>query len=493
MILKRTVAILLALCMLLTFAACTENGKNGEETGNNAVESNSNVGGGRTTTTGGGYVTNTRPQGVQGYVGQEVEIKKGNLRLIYTAPGKKRNWGGKTFTYATINSTASHLDMLAKFEKEYNVKIEWTAPGMEKYVEHIGAQKAAGTPYDIAYLYDTWFPSEITKGLLEPVDPYITTADLWDGKDPGQGGQGGFSKSHLQGLAWNNHAYAAAGGFHAGCVGLFYNKRMLQQAGQPDLLDLYYKGELNWEKLYEIGSKINNPSKGVYFINNFSDYYSGSFCISYNTDFAVISNGIVKENLSDKTLTTALQMFQKFTYGEGKLVDQTPKANENNGIDAFAKGTTACVMQWPDSWKTICDKIDGKAVAFGKSKANIGWCPLPEQSAAKKNVMGSSGGTAIGAGTSDPYVALTFAHWNSLYNIYGAYTEGMNADIKKISVALLNKDNYRSSISGFSSSAGSVQNIRTQICRAVSGGGDIASTLKAYKKQLQRVLDAATA
>ena len=490
MILKRTAAILLAICMLLTFAACTE-GETQGETGNSA-DANAQAGGNRTTTTGSGYVADTRPD-IQGYVGQEVTIKEGNLQLIYTAPGKKRNWGGKTFTYATINSTPTHLDMLAKFEKEYNVNIKWTRYDIDGYVEQIAAQKASGEPYDIAYLYDTWFPAEITRGLLEPVDPYITTADLWDGKDPGQGGKGGFSKSNLQGLAWNNHAYAAAGGFHSGCTGIFYNKRMFQQAGQPDLLTLYNNGQLTWERLYEIGSKINNPSKGVYFINNFSDYYSGSFVVSYNTDFAVISNGVVKENLSDKTLTTALQMFQKFTYGEGKLTDQTPKANESNGLDAFAKGTTACVIGWPASWTYIYERVEGKSVAFGKTKNNIGWVPLPEQNAAKKNVMGSYGGTAIGAGTSDPYVALTFAHWNSLYNIEGAYVASMTNEVKKTSIAVLNKDNHRAAISGFKSSAGDVKGIRTAINRAISGGGDIASTLKAYKKQLQRVLDAATA
>jgi hypothetical protein len=230
----------------------------------------------------------------------------------------------------------------------------------------------------------------------------------------------------------------------------------------------------------------------VYFINNFSNYYNGAFCISYGTDFAKIAGGKATENLSDKQLTTALQMFQKFTAGEGRVTDRTARADEKNGLDAFAQGTTAAVIAWPASWTAVKTQVEGKSVAFDKSAANIGWCPLPEQNANKSNVMGSFGGTAVGAYTTQPYIAVTLAHWNSIYNIEGAYVDGMNADIKKISCELLDKDNFKAAISGFSSSAGSVQGVRNSICRAVAGGGDIASTLKAYKKNLQRVLDAAT-
>ncbi len=493
MLIKRLAALLLAVLLLVTFLTACEVEVTVKEDGTTttttqaAGEGDATTNGRGTTTTKGGYTTNSRPN-VDGYVGQEVTLKKGTVSCtIDPATGKKWNFGGKTYTFASINGTDKYRAMVKEYEKAYNVKIQIEAPGMDVYLEKVASQQAANAAYDILYIYDTWFPQEITRGLVQPFDPYITTADLWDPVK-----KEGFSMSQLQGLAWNNNAYCAAGAYHSGCTGIFYNKKMLKQAGQPDLLDLYYKGQLTWEKLYEIGSKINDPAKNVYFINNFSNYYNGAFCISYGTDFVKIEKGVVKENLSDKQLTTALQMFQKFTAGEGRLVDRTAKADESNGLEAFEQGTTAAVIAWPASWTHVKNAVDGKSVAFDKDIKNIGWCPLPEQNAAKVNVMGSFGGTAIGTYTSQPYVAVTLAHWNSIYNIEGAYVDGMNADIKKISCELLDKDNFKAAVSGFASSAGEVQGIRNNICRAVAGGGDIASTLKAYKKNLQRVLDAAT-
>ncbi|MBQ9963933.1 MAG: hypothetical protein IJP14_02305 [Clostridia bacterium] len=494
MFMKRLAALMLAALMLFTLVACggdpAEDPANTTTTTTAAQDAGDATGSGRgTTTTKDGYVAPTgNGGGGANALSQNVTLKKGTVSCtIDPATGKKWDFGGKTYTFATINSTEKYLNMLAAYEKAYNVKIKWDAPGMDTYLEKVASQQAANAAYDVLYVYDTWFPAEITRGFLQPFDPYITTADVWDPVK-----KEGFSMSQLQGLAWKDHAYCAAGAYHSGCTGIFYNKKMLKQAGQPDLLDLYYKGQLTWEKLYEIGSAINDPAKGVYFINNFSNYYNGAFCISYGTDFVKIAGGAAKENLSDKQLTTALQMFQKFTAGEGRITDRTAKADESNGLDAFEKGTTAAVIAWPASWTHVRTGVEGKSVAFDKDIKNIGWCPLPEQNAAKTNVMGSFGGTAIGAYTSQPYVAVTLAHWNSIYNIEGAYVDGMNADIKKISCELLDKDNYKAAVSGFRTSAGSVENIRNNICRAVAGGGDISSTLIAYKKNLQRVLDAAT-
>ncbi|MBQ9964029.1 MAG: hypothetical protein IJP14_02790 [Clostridia bacterium] len=418
----------------------------------------------------------------------EVTLRKGMVSCtIDPTTGKKRDFGGKTYTFASINGTDKYRTMVREYENAYNVKIRMDAPSMDLYLERVASMQAAGIPYDILYMYDTWFPTEITHGFVVPFDPYITTADLWDPVK-----KEGFSLSQLKGLAWNNHAYCAAGAYHSGCTGIFYNKKMFGSAGQPDLLDLYYKGQLTWERLYEIGSAINDPANGVYFINNFSNYYNSAFCVSYGTDFVKLANGGAKENLSDPQLATALQMFQKFTAGEGRLTDRTVKADERNGLDAFEMGTTASVIATPASWTHIRTAIEDKAVAFDKDIANIGWVPLPEQNAEKSNVMGSFGGIAIGAHTSEPYVAVTLAHWMSGHNHDGAYVDGMNEEIRKISCELLDKDNYKAPVSGFSSSAGSVQGIRNNICRAVAGGGDISSTLSAYKENLQRVLDAAT-
>ena len=230
---KRLLAILLAVCLVVPMAACKKGEEsstgggtttttvadvtdgNGEVVGTTTGEgettptetnaegdvivptdnsgqtvptkSNNTPGGTTTrpgrTTTAGKVTTASRPN-VEGYVGQDITIKKGDKRADVGV-----DFGGKTFLYA-FNQTDEQFFKTewANVEKKHNCKIKLYFLSVGNRTEQIASATAAGTAFDMMIMSLDYYPSMITANLLQPLDDYVTTADLWDTKHPEKGG-----------------------------------------------------------------------------------------------------------------------------------------------------------------------------------------------------------------------------------------------------------------------------------------------------------------
>ena len=435
------------------------------------------------------WTAGTTVQSPGNTLGAKISIKEG------TKPVEQGlNFGGKEYRFAYYGSTwdKDHTDWHNDFQKQYNVKLDIDGLPSDEYVAALSAALAAGDPYDIVFLYNFHYPEQITANVMQPLDDYITTADMWDSDSATTGG---FSYSLAQATSMNGHVYCVGGNYLQTVTSIWYNKKEFAKAGYTgakDPLALYNAGKWNWQTLYDMLYAIQKPDKGIYGINCIAPYFSHQFINSFNTDLAKLtSDGRLVENLSDPNLYAAYEMLQKYCYGEHKVANTTDIFE--SGRDQFINGTTVAQIDQMGHYWTYYEKIP-KASAFDKSMNNLGVVPVPTYGKNAPHSVWDWMGYGAGAGASKEGVlcALAFAKHDSIVNQKQAYHSNMPAEIKKLSCGILDSDNLIGPKDGFSSSAGSLGGLNTTIATAIAvNGQNITVVLKGYKKVAQSIIDTA--
>ena len=536
--LKRVLAVLLALCMILPLAACGDKEETkktdaaGKDTPTTVVttvatqgsedpadptqagetedtvvtttvtDESGNV---VTTTTAKGQTTTratkTKPSirtqnkvtGVQTL--DDITIKEGAVRM-----DKGLNFGGKTFSHAKngagVDPNSDYGKWCAEFEKTYNCKLDIRGFAMSEYTAGITAAMASGDPFDIVFIYDEWFPGQIIANTMLPLDDYITTADLWNEKSKTEGG---LSRSLSEDLSLNGKIYVVGGTYLTTPGTIWYNKKIFADAGYDgaeDPLALYKAGKWTWEKYYSMLSDIQDVDAGLYGMNSISPYYSRMMFPSYGTDIAIKTKNSIKANLSDPQLYKAFETMQKFNYGAHRVTD--PKNQYEDGATQFLNGTTASWMNYTGGAWTIYKAMDQKAYsAFGskeKQKSNVGMAPLPVANSKGIHAIWSWMGYGAGNGTDEDGIkaAIAFALNDSRLNHKNVYHPDMPKDILAMALQMADSDKLSAPMLGFKSSAGSLSSTQTDMCRKIANQGqNITVVLKGYEKMVQTIIDTA--
>lgn len=416
----------------------------------------------------------------------EITIKEGKTPLE-----KGLNLGGKTYRYAYYGSdwSSDHVKWFNDFGTKYNATLKVEGVPTAEYVATLSAAKASGKPYDILFFYSFDYPEQITANLMYELEDYITTADLW-GKNSAT--TGGFSKSLSQAMSMNGHVYCVGGTYLQTPTCIWYNKKEFAKAGYTgakDPLAMYNAGTWSWQKLYDMLYAMQKPDKGVYGINAIAPYYDHQFINSFDTDFAKLTNDFrLVENLSDPNLYEAYKMMQKFCYGEHKVTN--PNDKTSNGRKQFFNGTTLSVISGVSLYWDAVSNIPS-ASAFDKNMANLGMVPLPTNGKNGPNSIWDWMGYAAGS-ENGIMAALAFAKYDSIVNHKQAYHPDMAANLKKISCGILDKDNLIGPMDGFSSSAGAMSDVRYTISNAVALNGQNPTViLKSQKKRTQTIINTA--
>ncbi len=420
-----------------------------------------------------------------------ISLKKGTTPLE-----KGLDFGGKTFRFAFYGSSidADHDAWHKSFEKQYNVKLDIKCLATTEYTAQLSSAMASKEPYDIVFLYNFDYPSQIVANVMAPLDDYVTTADVWDSKKAE-----GFSYSLMEETSLNGHIYCVGGAYLQSPTVIWYNKLMFKNAGfsgSNDPLALYKSGKWTWEKLYDMLSEIQDPSKKLYGINTIAPYYHRQFITSFGTDFAKkTSDGRLVSNLNDSRLYNALEMLAKYHDNEHGVAN--PNDPFVNGVELFLNGTTASVIQTGGAFGTIYKSFNKSSYsAFGgkaNQLSNLGVVPMPLQNAEKTYTIWDWMGYGAGNGATEEGIkcALAFAKHDAANNHNDAYVDGMPANIKSLMCEILDDtEHQRAPMSGFKTSAGN--GIDCGISEAVAiKGQNITAVLKSYEKVLQTRLDAA--
>lgn len=395
---------------------------------------------------------------------------------------------GKTFTIAMESGIADPAGqrLVAAFNKKFNcnLKMEYVTG----YTTSVANRLASGDPFDVCYMGTYRFPTEPIAGLYEPLNDLIYTADL---EDKNNLSKGGFSMERSSNFVWNGNIYGVIGsqGWHsASPVVIFYNKKMISEAGAEDPRTLYEQGKWTWDKFKQIGKAVTNASQNIYMAN--AKIYLRYFVGTNGATYVKWENGKPIEDLTNTKLINAFQLLQSMSTGANQIIDKSSTWDAG----PFIKGNIAT---WAGGeYEYYNNNQIAKNVmtsnAFGKSIDNLGIVPYPNGPDNDNNCYPYDDINVFcaGSGTSDKRVAVALAKFASYYKDPVENEYPMNSADQKLINQLLQRTPLIHNYRGFSSSTTRISDLIQKMESAIGLGNDISKTLNDYKSSVSNCIKA---
>lgn len=256
-----------------------------------------------------------------------------------------------------------------RFQDYYKGKVKVIVSSGD-YYENLYKLIAAGDIPDIVIGDAQSFPQLITKDLVQPWDEYVNFSDpVWEKTG---------AMADIRKMTYNGKIYNITHKAHNLGV-LFYNKRLISEAGLTDPMELQAKGEWTWDKFREYLAETTTDSNGdgvtdIYGLVNTGDFLTAIFA-STGDLYIEYADGKYTNNIKSEKIQNAAN----FVYGIGPNGDKL--VSLGNATSEFQAGKAAFVytndyrgyVDYADLWKT-----DG-----------IGIVPLPKYPKADKQYQGS--------------------------------------------------------------------------------------------------------
>ena len=242
--------------------------------------------------------------------------------------------------------------------------------GTGNYYENLYKLISAGEIPDIVIGDATSFPNFIMKDLVQPWDAYVDFDDpVWE--------QTG-AMEDIQKMKYDGSIYNITGKSHNLGV-MFYNQRIISEAGLEDPMQLQADGQWTWEKFREYLDETTMDTNGdgvmdVYGMVNTGDFLTAFFA-STGDLYLEYENGNYRNNIKSQKIQDAAN----FVYGIGNNGDQLMSFSD--ATSEFLNGKAAFVytndyrgyIDYAALWET-----DG-----------IGIVPLPKYSGAEEQYQAS--------------------------------------------------------------------------------------------------------
>lgn len=492
---KRIIALLQVFFILASFTAC-KSGKDVEySTYESIIELTDNDGDG-VADTGTGDVTSATQSG--GSNTTTTTTKSGKTSTGNGGSGSsnvkaesvaKLNFGGKTIKMAITDDktpTETTKKMFSDFESAYNCKIKYDVIAFGDFLKTLSAKLAGNQPYDIVYLHGSFFPTAAINRLLLPLDGAIAEEDKYNYSNTSKGGID-MTKSDY--YLWNGQHYGVAGQNDINVPLCYYNKQKFADAGLEDPYELYKKGQWTWDKFVEMGKKVTNPAKNVYFTDL---SICGSVVHSFGGTYVKYNSPTdVKENTSDPKVFNGLKFLQEISVGQNKIID-TSVGSSSDPSNFLAGNSYVFVGEEVRYSASISPAIIDKG-KFGGNVNNVGICPLPLGGGNTRYPCNFVIGVGAMRGCSDIRYAVAFAYfranWKSSVND--------NYQLPEYAQTLVNKINSDKNLLinhyGYDSNDGTGTSSIPMRCHyinmAVISGDDITKTLNKYKGSIQNAIN----
>lgn len=514
---KRIIALILAVCMLVPLTACKSNPEEysseyyyyyeDSDSGNAESGDGTDTDDGSSTvdssdTSSGGTVSTNVPSKITGGSGGDSDITvadDGKALLYDTAYGKITvekgskameqglDFGGKTFTMAVWRGNdycgTDFVNKVKAFGAKYNCKIKMVELEWEPYISKLSQSIVTNKPYDIVFIHGSMYASGVKAGIFEDLTPYISTADLY-----GTAKNGGVDIARSSEFSKDGKLYGLCSNYASHPYVLYYNKRLIKQYRLKDPRELYEAGKWNWDAIYDM-QNIVNPDKGIYlfdksFSNKVAIQMAGGNLVTYK-------NGKAVANLTDKKVLTGLQYLQKL-FGIDGSGTKAIAANAGGTFDLteWYAGRTIFFAQEAQKYYDYVAEVESNTV-FGKDKDNIGIVPIPLLDCNTDGAYptGWLEATAACKGASDPRVAVAFAKFSSTYKnpvesdqSYSAEDEAL---LRKLATGKICYPNY-----GFSNNEVDIGDILTSLTTKVMQGDNVAQVLQNNNQSVQNCIDA---
>jgi len=221
-------------------------------------------------------------------------------------------WDGTPNTDTPEGEKAMALQK--QVEEKYNVKIKYIAQDLWETPEKLTSTVMAGEPYaDIVFAAHV-FPETLIKG------GYVTALDdVMDVK----------SETKLSDLIIQSGSYGTGKtyGFLAGIplfdqVGLFYNKRIFQEAGLPTPTELQLAGKWDWDAFVEAATKLTVSKSGSGKIDQWGltgSQFELAKHLIHSNDGVILDEATKKVAIDSPNSLEALEMLNKL-YNEYKVI-----------------------------------------------------------------------------------------------------------------------------------------------------------------------------
>lgn len=495
---KRIMLLLLCVVMIVPTTACKKNPNSNDSSDDSSFSSeyiepssqeSNNVSSTESTNSSSNKSESSKSNTVKSNVDPKAPKKKYD-RGVSIAEGKVTvengvNFGGKTFKMAVFNTAnykgSDFKNMVSAFEKKYNCKIKLDILDFANYTRQVSAKLSGGSPYDIAYMHGSMFPSAVIAKLYIPLDEYFSTADVYNGN-------GGFDMSKSTSFAWNNRLYGVAGVESVNPYVIFYNKKMIKDNDLPDPRKMYENGKWTWEALKQLGAQATDSANGIYLGS--SEFMVKAFELANDGKYVTYENGKAKENITSPNIVNALKFIQEICSGNNRIVAPNGEPGDvaMNPTD-FYNGKTYMHIQEDDHLQSIAPNIQ-KSNAFGRSLENLGIVPIPlgPDNKSKSYPTGWIEAVCACKGTSDPRAALVWAKFTTTYKRQ-ASAYSYSADDQKL-LDSLTKGNINHPDYSWSNSSESVDTIVFSIEKAVGfSGRDISQTLNDYRSRVANCIE----
>ena len=204
-----------------------------------------------------------------------------------------------------------------RFEDKYGGKVK-IIQSTGDYYENLFKLISANEVPDIVYAHSNTFPSFIMRGIVQPWDEYVYLDDaVWE-----QTGR----KEAINAMRWDGKIYNMTAKFHSLGV-LFYNKRIIADAGLEEPRLLQQRGEWTFDTFKEYLENTTICTNGdgfpeIYGLASGSDFIT-SILLSSGEDYLKFTGNNFTNNIKSDKIREAANFLYSLGQGGSNVVNTT--------------------------------------------------------------------------------------------------------------------------------------------------------------------------
>lgn len=320
---------------------------------------------------------------------------------------------GKT-VQIMANWTGSESDVVKLKEdvkKYYGIELDVLSVGWADIPQKLASLVLTGQAPDMVLKRSDLddFPSNIVNELVQPIDDYLDLSHPLF--------------AHLQdaykATAWDGKHYLAITEIGTGTA-VYYNKKMLEDNGQPLPWDLYQDGQWTWDKLKEISLAMKIEKDGTVEQYGFALHRPYPWAYTVGKPFGSLDgeNKTIVNNIQDPDFARAMNYLSDMI-----INDKLCPSRIDGALDLFRREQTPIL---------IAERIYQMPEVIELAKAgNLGIAPMPRDPEKDTHyVRGSAEGWFVPVGAKNPQGAMAVLS-TSVYNSTNAAAKAEKQQLLK--------------------------------------------------------------
>jgi len=193
--------------------------------------------------------------------------------------------------------TQDGIKVYDNFTVKTGIKVRYVVTTYDAYQTRLAAMVAARDGLDAVMMYAPFYPTFITRNLLQPIEPYIDKKDtFWD-------------YNMMNQFKWGSDYYGVSSKDGSDMGIIIYNKTMFDNAGRTTPRQLWNNGNWNWDTFLDAAKAMTRKVGGVD-IWGFNTPKNANWMLSTGQDFVRYQNNPDKPIVHNLTNANVLKGWQ---------------------------------------------------------------------------------------------------------------------------------------------------------------------------------------